>query len=214
MQSSPTFVVCLMSQELPSRSADSCRVVKVAGGEDESVMMPLWTEKGLVFISDRSGWWNLYLEGAGGQLQALCPRPAEFGTPPWVFGLQTFQLLPDGRYARMQILSECLQLQTNDLRDALVCCCADGSGYYFSTCLCLGCTFVICKHACTCMHRGTHTRTHAQTHTQTHTRGHICKKESTASSLSEVHASLLSTGPMVSCPLRFFLCFPPPPFFI
>eukprot|EP00884_Botryococcus_braunii_P000599 jgi/Botrbrau1/1053/Bobra.0076s0019.2 len=70
---------------------------KVAGGEDESVMMPLWTPKGLVFISDSSGWWNLYLEEAPGKLLPLSPRKAEFGSPPWVFGIQTFDLLPDNR---------------------------------------------------------------------------------------------------------------------
>lgn len=96
--------------------ADSCDAVKVAGGEDESVMMPLWTEKGLVFISDRSGWWNLYLEEAAGQLQALCPRDAEFGTPPWVFGLQTFELLPDGRCAQLAtVLFACLLLMINGM---------------------------------------------------------------------------------------------------
>jgi hypothetical protein len=74
-----------------------CKRSQVAGGVDESVMMPTWTPSGLVFISDRRGWWNLYLEEADGKQRALCPREAEFGTPPWVFGLQTFELLPDGR---------------------------------------------------------------------------------------------------------------------
>ena len=34
---------------------------KIAGADDESVMQPLWAPNGdLLFISDRSGWWNLY----------------------------------------------------------------------------------------------------------------------------------------------------------
>jgi dipeptidyl aminopeptidase/acylaminoacyl peptidase len=45
----------------------------------------------LHFVSDRSGWWNLYClrEGAGGApdaVEALCPMAAEFATPHWTFG--------------------------------------------------------------------------------------------------------------------------------
>jgi dipeptidyl aminopeptidase/acylaminoacyl peptidase len=35
--------------------------VRLAGGEEESVVQPLWApDGGLLFVSDRSGWWNLY----------------------------------------------------------------------------------------------------------------------------------------------------------
>jgi len=38
----------------------------VAGGKDESVSQPLWTPKNeLLFISDRTGWWNIYREVNG-----------------------------------------------------------------------------------------------------------------------------------------------------
>jgi len=38
----------------------------VAGGKDESVSQPLWTPKNeLLFISDRTGWWNIYREVSG-----------------------------------------------------------------------------------------------------------------------------------------------------
>jgi dipeptidyl aminopeptidase/acylaminoacyl peptidase len=58
----------------------------VAGGADESICQPEWSPNGtLHFVSDRSGWWNLY-RLAGGALQPLCPRAAEFGVPHWVFG--------------------------------------------------------------------------------------------------------------------------------
>lgn len=34
---------------------------RLAGGEEESVVQPLWTPDGsLLFVSDRTGWWNLY----------------------------------------------------------------------------------------------------------------------------------------------------------
>ncbi len=58
----------------------------VAGGPEESICQPEWSPGGVLhFVSDRSGWWNLYrLNGA--LLQPLCDRAAEFGTPHWAFG--------------------------------------------------------------------------------------------------------------------------------
>ena len=57
---------------------------------DESVNQPVWTEDGsLLFVSDRSGWWNLYRWAEGGS-QPLLEREAEFGRPQWVFGEPTF----------------------------------------------------------------------------------------------------------------------------
>ncbi|CAL5220350.1 g2347 [Coccomyxa viridis] len=70
---------------------------KVAGGKDESVMQPLWSPSGdLTFISDRSGFWNLYTEHSG-SVKALLPMQAEFSSPAWVFGIHSYQILPDGR---------------------------------------------------------------------------------------------------------------------
>ncbi len=61
----------------------------MAGGRDESVQQPLWSPDGtLHFISDRSGWWNLY-RWRDGAAQPLCPMQAEFGQPMWNFGLAT-----------------------------------------------------------------------------------------------------------------------------
>ena len=35
--------------------------MQVAGGKDESVTQPAWTPNNeLLFISDRTGWWNIY----------------------------------------------------------------------------------------------------------------------------------------------------------
>jgi hypothetical protein len=43
-------------------AGDSLRdPVKVAGGPAESIFQPEWTPDGaLIFVSDRSGWWNLH----------------------------------------------------------------------------------------------------------------------------------------------------------
>jgi dipeptidyl aminopeptidase/acylaminoacyl peptidase len=67
--------------------------LKVAGGDAESLFQPQWSPDGvLYFVSDRSGWWNLYRydEAAGGQIVALCPRQAEFGQAQWNFGMSTY----------------------------------------------------------------------------------------------------------------------------
>jgi len=71
----------------------------IAGGSDESIFQPEWSPDGrLHFVSDRSGWWNLYLSDQD-QVQALAPMEAEFGSPMWVFGLSQYAFLSDGRLA-------------------------------------------------------------------------------------------------------------------
>lgn len=67
--------------------------VRVAGGPTESVSQPRWSPDGrLHYISDRTGWWNLY-DGDG---LPLCPREAEFSLPDWVFGQSSYGFLSDG----------------------------------------------------------------------------------------------------------------------
>ncbi len=62
----------------------------VAGGSDESIFQPEWSSAGdLYFVSDRSGWWNIYRWRAG-VIEALHPMAAEFGLPQWVFGMRTY----------------------------------------------------------------------------------------------------------------------------
>jgi dipeptidyl aminopeptidase/acylaminoacyl peptidase len=48
-------------------------------------------------ISDRSGWWNLYLAGLDGTARELCPRPEEFAAPLWQLGMSPYAMLGDGR---------------------------------------------------------------------------------------------------------------------
>ena len=60
---------------------------RVAGGADESICQPEWSPDGVLhFVSDRSGWWNLYRQGADLRIEALCPIEAEFAAPHWTFG--------------------------------------------------------------------------------------------------------------------------------
>ncbi len=63
----------------------------VAGGSSESVFQPGFSPAGvLTFVSDRSGWWNLYRQEVDAEARNLCPRDAEFGRPQWVFGMSTW----------------------------------------------------------------------------------------------------------------------------
>ena len=63
---------------------------RIAGGLTESIVQPRWSPDGkLYFISDRTGWWNLY-RWHNEQVEPLYPLDAEFGAPPWVFGLSTY----------------------------------------------------------------------------------------------------------------------------
>ena len=63
---------------------------KVAGEEGESVFQPEWSPDGtLYFVSDRTGWWNLY-RWRGGHIEALAPMQAEFGAPAWALGTRTY----------------------------------------------------------------------------------------------------------------------------
>ncbi|MBI3245964.1 MAG: S9 family peptidase [Deltaproteobacteria bacterium] len=62
----------------------------VTDGPAESVFQPQWSPAGVLhFISDRTGWWNLY-RWRDGRVEALCPMEAEFGRPQWVFGMSTY----------------------------------------------------------------------------------------------------------------------------
>jgi dipeptidyl aminopeptidase/acylaminoacyl peptidase len=66
------------------------RSERVAGGPDESIFQPQWSPDGvLYYMSDRSGWWNLYRR-VGDQDEALAPMEAECGAPLWVLGLSTY----------------------------------------------------------------------------------------------------------------------------
>lgn len=64
---------------------------RVAGGANESIFQPEWSPDGvLYFVSDRSGWWNLYRVNSDGTIEPLCEMQAEFGMPQWGFGMSTY----------------------------------------------------------------------------------------------------------------------------
>ncbi|MFF1643663.1 prolyl oligopeptidase family serine peptidase [Streptomyces sp. NPDC058246] len=72
----------------------------VAGGPEESVVQVDWTPDGtLLYVSDRTGWWNLHRLGRGGEETALCPREEEFGGSLWRIGYRWFAPLESGLVA-------------------------------------------------------------------------------------------------------------------
>ncbi|MGA9531825.1 MAG: S9 family peptidase [Anaerolineales bacterium] len=71
----------------------------IAGSDAISLFQPEWGPDGnLYYVSDRSGWWNLY-RWDGEAEQALAPMEAEFGAPAWSFALSRYAFLSKGRIA-------------------------------------------------------------------------------------------------------------------
>ena len=72
----------------------------VAGGSDESVGQPVWSEdRQLYFVSDRFGWWQPLVWSDGAAPRRLSDEPAEFHAPDWVLGQSTMVPLDEARLA-------------------------------------------------------------------------------------------------------------------
>jgi dipeptidyl aminopeptidase/acylaminoacyl peptidase len=72
-------------------------VEQVAGGIGDSVFQPAWSPDSVLhFVSERTGWWNLY-RWSDRQAEPLAPMEAEFGMPQWVFGMSTYGFESPGR---------------------------------------------------------------------------------------------------------------------
>src|SRR5919206_316963 len=73
--------------------------VKVAGGPGESIWQPEWSPGGaLHFVSDRTGWWNVY-RYADGSVLNLATAEVELGWPQWALDLSTIAFLDERRIA-------------------------------------------------------------------------------------------------------------------
>jgi dipeptidyl aminopeptidase/acylaminoacyl peptidase len=63
---------------------------QIAGGSGESIFQPEWSPDGsLYFVSDRTGWWNLYRLRQG-SVEPVVQMEAEFGYPQWNLGMSTY----------------------------------------------------------------------------------------------------------------------------
>jgi dienelactone hydrolase len=77
---------------------------RIAGGDAESIFQPAWSPDGvLYFVSDRTGWWNLY-RASPSRVEAVCEMPAEFGRPLWQLGTSTWAFADASR-----IVAACAQ---------------------------------------------------------------------------------------------------------
>ena len=72
----------------------------VAGDDaDDAIFQPGWSPDGcLYFVSERTGWWNLY-RMRDGRAEAVCPMTAECGRPQWELGTTTWAFIDDHRVA-------------------------------------------------------------------------------------------------------------------
>ncbi len=78
-------------------AGDLSNLQVIAGGSAESIFQPLWDPNGnIYFVSDKSGWWNLY-EYSQGTRRCILEMDAEFGLPQWVFGMSTYAVLSSGK---------------------------------------------------------------------------------------------------------------------
>ena len=89
---------------------------KIAGEEGESVFQPEWSPDGtLYFVSDRTGWWNLY-RWRDGHIEAIAPMQAEFGAPAWALGTRTYAFESADRIVCKYVENGFWKLATIDTR--------------------------------------------------------------------------------------------------
>jgi len=79
----------------PDGSLGRCELV--AGGLEESIFQPAWSPDGILhFVSNRSGWGNLY-RWRDGRSEPLCEMAAELGQPQWGFGMSSYGFMAQDR---------------------------------------------------------------------------------------------------------------------
>jgi dipeptidyl aminopeptidase/acylaminoacyl peptidase len=90
----------------------------IAGGPDESVFQPEWSPGGVLhFVSDRTGWWDLYSCPPDGAIVSLVHlESADLGTAQWEFGYSTYAFLDQDRIAVLAYQGGATQLNIWDRR--------------------------------------------------------------------------------------------------
>ena len=123
----PWDSTAIMVGTLAGRSVADVR--QVAGGPGESAVQPRWLrEDALLFISDRTNWWNLY-RWQDGDVRPVRAEAAEYCTPQWMFGQQAYLVIDEDHLlcttCRNTVLGiGLLTLSTGDLEPVT----ADGVG--------------------------------------------------------------------------------------
>lgn len=71
----------------------------ILGKKDISIFQPQWSPSNvLYFISDQTGWWNLYRYQRN-KIESVYLTPAEFGIVSWEFGPSTYSFVNDNLIA-------------------------------------------------------------------------------------------------------------------
>jgi dipeptidyl aminopeptidase/acylaminoacyl peptidase len=71
------------------------KAIHIAGGKEESIFQPEWgTEGEILFVSDRTGWWNIY-RTRGKETKAVTEGNLEFGVPMWSLSYKSYTLVQD-----------------------------------------------------------------------------------------------------------------------
>ncbi|MGH7247153.1 MAG: S9 family peptidase, partial [Pseudomonadota bacterium] len=90
----------------------------LAGGPKESIFQPEWLPDGsaIVYVSDRSGWWNLYIYDCGSR-EAHCIKsmPAEFARAQWMFGMSMYAFAGPDRLVAAYVKNGLTNLARLDL---------------------------------------------------------------------------------------------------
>jgi dipeptidyl aminopeptidase/acylaminoacyl peptidase len=75
------------------------RTRPVAGDASDAIFQPGWSPDGtLYFVSDRTGWWNLY-RLRDDRIESVLPMDVDFGRPQWQFGMSTWAFADPSRIA-------------------------------------------------------------------------------------------------------------------
>lgn len=91
------------------------RLVHVAGSPRESVLQPEWSPDGVLhFLSDLTGWWNLYRWRAE-RVEAIHPCAADYGEAPCGFGGSTYTFLDARRVACVAVDRGTARLELMDI---------------------------------------------------------------------------------------------------
>ena len=87
----------LVSGSFDADNATVATTATLAGGQDESVVQPTWSDNGILhFVTDRTGWWNIHA-WRGGEMINLLNEQSDHGRPDWQFGFTSYAHLSDGK---------------------------------------------------------------------------------------------------------------------
>ena len=84
-----------LANVLPDGTLGEAR--RVTGGASDAIFQPGWGPDGtLYFVSDRTGWWNLY-RVRGETVESVHAADVDFGRPLWQLGMSTWAFADDTR---------------------------------------------------------------------------------------------------------------------